>query len=48
MQSFADNFGTIGKDLLGIGQALITIVKDLLTAWGGGNAGAGKAQYPFG
>jgi hypothetical protein len=46
--AFAQNFSTLGTDVLGIGTALVTLIQDILTVGGGGTPSKPDVQYPFG
>ncbi|MDR7171682.1 MULTISPECIES: hypothetical protein [Nocardia] len=53
LSTFAGYFGTIGSDVLAIGQSVITLITDLIGAGGAGTPGGGlggsypPGQYPL-
>ncbi|WP_405132984.1 hypothetical protein [Nocardia sp. NBC_01388] len=42
MQNFATGFGTIGYDVLSIGQGVVSLLGDVI-----GMGGTGAGQYPL-
>ncbi|MFI1912256.1 hypothetical protein [Nocardia sp. NPDC020380] len=50
MQTLSDSFGTIGYDVLGIGQSVVSFLSDVIGLGGGGFGGGGQfpGQYPLG
>ncbi|MVU78058.1 hypothetical protein GPX89_12485 [Nocardia sp. ET3-3] len=45
MQNYAQNLGTIGYDMLSIGQGMVSMLSDLMSM--GGTGGTGAGQYPL-
>lgn len=48
LSTFAGYFGTIGSDVLAIGQSVITLISDLIGAGGAATPGGFGGNYPPG
>ncbi len=48
LSTFAGYFGTLGSDLLSVGQSVITLISDLIGAGGAGTGGGFGGAYPPG